>query len=315
MHLGHVSAGGPEAVVDALETYFPGIAVGASDGRPFRFDFDGWTDAGGVTLLDYGLTSSEIVADVAETGFAVGAVDGMDGEMSVGRDEIDLALPYAVLPGLHSRYRSARARLLVFDDTVVDRALQHRSGHATGGRFRFTGTHPVSPDRIAHWKGVADLLDAGMRSELADGSIVIPPFAELAVNVLIETFPSTWVEDESALTTPPTAAVRRAVAYIDEHPDGPVALTSLAGAARLSTRGLQKAFARQLGMSPLAYLRMVRLRRARETLRLADPSDPHALASVARRAGFGSVAGFVTAYTAQFGEPPVPTLGDDSVPG
>jgi AraC-like DNA-binding protein len=79
----------------------------------------------------------------------------------------------------------------------------------------------------------------------------------------------------------PSACVRRARARIDDDPAAPVTLAELAGEAGLSRYRLLRAFARELGLPPHAYIVQRRLTLARRLIRARV-----ALAEVAVRAGF-----------------------------
>jgi transcriptional regulator GlxA family with amidase domain len=72
-------------------------------------------------------------------------------------------------------------------------------------------------------------------------------------------------------------------------------------------RTLQEGFHRHVGMSPMAYLRTVRLRRAHRHLRSAHPSDV-TVASIAHRWGFSHLGRFAAAHKAMFGETPLQAL-------
>ena len=65
-------------------------------------------------------------------------------------------------------------------------------------------------------------------------------------------------------------------------------------------------FQRHVGMSPMAYLRDARLRRADAGLRAAAAGDT--VASIARRWGFAHPGRFAAAYEAKYGQPPGRTL-------
>jgi transcriptional regulator GlxA family with amidase domain len=103
------------------------------------------------------------------------------------------------------------------------------------------------------------------------------------------------------------AALRRAVAYIDDHADGALGVTDIAAAARMSVRGLQVAFRRTLGMTPLEYVRAVRLSGAREQLESADPGSV-TLTDVAQRWGFTNLGRFTRMYRETYRELPRETL-------
>ena len=61
-------------------------------------------------------------------------------------------------------------------------------------------------------------------------------------------------------------------------------------------------------MTPAWYLHRVRLTRAHQQLRAADPASGVTVAAVARRWGWASPSRFSAAYRRQFGLPPSQTL-------
>jgi AraC-like DNA-binding protein len=100
--------------------------------------------------------------------------------------------------------------------------------------------------------------------------------------------------------------IRPAVELIEAKPHLPLTITSLARQCHISPRALQKGFIRHLGISPMAYLRQVRLRRAHQELLVSDPSA-ETVASIARRWGFTNPGRFATAHAARYGETPAQT--------
>ncbi|MFJ6087948.1 AraC family transcriptional regulator [Streptomyces sp. NPDC092369] len=102
-------------------------------------------------------------------------------------------------------------------------------------------------------------------------------------------------------------AVRSAIDLIESAPGDPLTLTGLADHCGVSPRTLQKAFQLQLDMSPMQYLREVRLRRAHEELRSADPSTS-SVAVIARRWGFTHLGRFAALHEAKFHQKPLRTL-------
>lgn len=72
--------------------------------------------------------------------------------------------------------------------------------------------------------------------------------------------------------------------WIAEHVDADLSVGALAKRAHMSPRTLARAFAREVGMSPGAYVEAVRVEQARSRLESGRPP----LASVARACGFGT---------------------------
>ncbi|HEX5200049.1 AraC family transcriptional regulator [Paractinoplanes rhizophilus] len=105
----------------------------------------------------------------------------------------------------------------------------------------------------------------------------------------------------------PPRAIRRVVDAIHDEPEKPFTVADLAAIAGMSVRSLQEGFRRHIGCTPMAYLQSVRLLRAHETLRRADPLRM-TVAAVAHRWGFAHLGRFASAYRTRFGEAPSDTL-------
>lgn len=102
-------------------------------------------------------------------------------------------------------------------------------------------------------------------------------------------------------------AIRRVVDLMSDQPEYPWKLLDLAEAAGLSVRSLQDGFHRDLGQSPLEFLRSIRLDRARAELLLAD-SGSQTVASIASKWGFTHLGRFASIYRLRFCESPSKTL-------
>ncbi|WP_114946935.1 AraC family transcriptional regulator [Microvirga calopogonii] len=114
-----------------------------------------------------------------------------------------------------------------------------------------------------------------------------------------------------ALLAPQAAAVpfyvRRAEAYIEAHFAQPLSLADIAAQAGVSARSLQTGFQSFRHITPMMFLRSVRLQRAHEALRVADPALV-TVTQVALACGFRHVGEFGIAYRRVFGVTPSQTL-------
>jgi AraC-like DNA-binding protein len=108
------------------------------------------------------------------------------------------------------------------------------------------------------------------------------------------------------------AAVRDAMDIIDTGPHLPMTTLTLARQCHVSVHTLQEGFQRHLGISPMAYLRQVRLRRTHRDLRSAHPADS-TVAAIAHRWGFTHLGSFAAAHKKMFGETPRQALRADYV--
>jgi transcriptional regulator GlxA family with amidase domain len=104
------------------------------------------------------------------------------------------------------------------------------------------------------------------------------------------------------------AAVRRAVAFIDEHADRDISAADIADAAHVTIRAVQLAFRRHLDTTPSDYLRRVRLDRAHQELCAASPGDGVTVTEIATRWGFASPSRFAASYRDTYGVLPSHTL-------
>ncbi|KEP75577.1 hypothetical protein HR12_26145 [Microbacterium sp. SUBG005] len=95
--------------------------------------------------------------------------------------------------------------------------------------------------------------------------------------------------------------MRRAVAHIEAHAHEPLTLEDIATAAGISGRGLQHAFRRTLDMTPMEYVRRVRLSAAHDELRAGTAVS---VSDVARRWGFSSASRFARYHREHYGQNP-----------
>ena len=102
-------------------------------------------------------------------------------------------------------------------------------------------------------------------------------------------------------------AIARAVDLLQARPGDAWTVSGLALEVHLSVRSLHEGFARDVGMSPMTYLRHVRLHRAHTELQAADKGST-TVRTVATRLGILHLGRFAAAYKATFGESPSETL-------
>ena len=103
------------------------------------------------------------------------------------------------------------------------------------------------------------------------------------------------------------AIVARFEEFLEANPDRPLYLTEICAAIAVAERTLRIACEEHLGMGPIRYLSLRRMRLVRLALLRADPSA----ATVTRLAtdhGFWELGRFSVAYRALFGESPSESL-------
>ncbi|MFI1510337.1 helix-turn-helix domain-containing protein [Streptomyces sp. NPDC020597] len=151
---------------------------------------------------------------------------------------------------------------------------------------------------------------------LADGDLVVVAWPGTALTsaqfeqALVHSLVGLRTQDHPAVPPPHgrpaiSGAVRRAMAYCEEHAGEPVSVADMAAAARVSPRTLQDRFRADLGTTPAAHLRRVRLERAhQDLLRIADGSASGTVTDVAARWGFTHLGRFAAYYRAAYGQVP-----------
>ncbi|MCC6766167.1 MAG: helix-turn-helix domain-containing protein [Deltaproteobacteria bacterium] len=105
--------------------------------------------------------------------------------------------------------------------------------------------------------------------------------------------------------------VRRVIEYVTDHPDADTTAANLCGIAGVSERTLEYGFREYLDVTPVRFLKLVRLNRARRDLLRASAqasAPPTTVTDVALRWGFFELGRFAGEYRRLFGERPSETL-------
>lgn len=97
--------------------------------------------------------------------------------------------------------------------------------------------------------------------------------------------------------------LRRAIRFVHDHAGEPIEVADIAVGAGLSERGLQDLFRRRLAVSPMRYLREVRLDRVHLEL-TAPRGGIRTVRDVAHRWQFAHLGRFAAHYRRRFGEGP-----------
>ena len=165
----------------------------------------------------------------------------------------------------------------------------------------------------SHARGWMELVAQVNRQLGAPGSLlsqpaVAAPLAESIVTGFLFAVRNSYSETLAQPAPPPRPkAIRIAIELMETDPTMPWTVAALAQKCDVSARTLQSGFRHHLGVSPLGYLRAVRLRRAHDDLRAADPYA-ESVAAIAQRWGFQHLGRFAAAHEAEYGQTPSQTL-------
>ena len=208
-----------------------------------------------------------------------------------------------------SRY-VGRLLAVMLDRHAVEDALADALGRSVVSQIDFQATMPTATQAVCSWITMVSLFaeQAFRPDSVLHRPLVGMPFAESLIRgLLLATDHPYRATLDGEETEPPPAAIRAAIEVIEAEADQPLTVSELARRSYVSVRSLQQGFQRQLGTSPMAYLREVRLRRAHQDLLEANPSTV-TVASVAYRWGFTNLGRFAAAHTARYQESPLKTL-------
>lgn len=178
----------------------------------------------------------------------------------------------------------------------------------TARPIRFLGYRPINAAAARlWWRTYAFARDNVLTT--AGEPLLADSVSQLLAATALSTFPSTVLHDptiEDRHDAHP-AMLRRAIAFIESHPDAEIGLADIAAEARVTIRAVQHGFRRHLDTTPLAYLRRIRLAQAHRELAVSAP-DATTVAAVAARWGFLSRSRFTARYRDTYGCTPSHTL-------
>jgi AraC-like DNA-binding protein len=231
-----------------------------------------------------------------------------DSSLASGPDSVTVFPP----EGHASARWAANSRMVAvqIDRCVVDGALSDALGRQVTSQIEFHPAVSTATGAASSWLGMLRMLakESFRPESVLARPLVGLPFADSLVRGLL--FAADHPHRDAVVADKwPVASrtVRAAIDIIEAEAHSPLTASTLAARCYVSVRSLQQGFRRDLGMSPMAYLRGVRLRRAHQELRQSDPSST-TVAAVAQRWGFTNFGRFAAAHTARYGETPIATL-------
>lgn len=196
--------------------------------------------------------------------------------------------------------------MLRLSRSLVERTLVGYLGHPLSEPLRFELGFRWRD--CAPWQCMLSyLIDCTLQHpDLAMHKIVVSQIEQLAASILVTSHRHNHCEDTPARrSTILPRHVRRAQDFLEAHAHEPVTAEQLAQAAGVSVRSLYAGFKDFLGVSPMQYLRDLRMERARAELM---SGDNHHVAGVALRWGFAHMGRFSNEYKQRYGESPSKTL-------
>ncbi|MBN8866499.1 MAG: helix-turn-helix transcriptional regulator [Solirubrobacterales bacterium] len=193
-----------------------------------------------------------------------------------------------------------RLSVVRIERQLVNRVLADLDSGDPGSDRRFDLPGAAAPDLGSSWASLVGLAVTALDFEIDQQSeLWWKDFQRHLVLAMAALQPSFHASPSISNAGGSPAALRRAVAHIEAHADEPLSVAAVAEAARIGPRALQGAFRRHLGTTPTAYLRSIRLDRARAEL--AREGMATTVSEVAYRWGFVNLSRFAVQFKEQFG--------------
>lgn len=182
-------------------------------------------------------------------------------------------------------------------------------GHAVDGALEFqpkrTGNEPLGGEHLdatakLAWQAVIAGRMAGPAARMLEHNLLSTVLLALPHSHL-----------DSLLSAPVKAGLPHADAardWMECHFAEPLGVADIARAVQLSVRQLQTVVLRRYQMTPMALLRDIRLRHARELLLRGPTGQMPTVAAIATECGFNHLGRFSSAYRRRYGQSPSATM-------
>lgn len=308
------------------QVYYPHRVQIANAGDKFRMHLDVRT-FGPLTvgILAYD-TAVCIRTGALEDGYQLNVPSRGTMRMAYGAEHIN-ATP--LLAAVHSPQRAtslegwgAEQQMLAvkIDRTAMDEALERLLGHPLRRPLEMAPALAIDAGGGADvWRIIQILADqlhdahaagsgAGVGRSLFETSPFASSLAHSVITGLLYAHEHSYSADLRSPVAPsgPTA-IREAVDYIEAHASEPIGVSDVADHIGLSVRALQQGFVKHVQMTPMTYLREIRLARVRHELAASDPTTS-SVTTIAASWGFFHVGRFAATYRTAYGESPSDTL-------
>ncbi|ARC57896.1 HTH-type transcriptional activator RhaS [Frondihabitans sp. 762G35] len=232
-----------------------------------------------------------------------------EGLLDVGQDEAPMVVgrPFMFPTGRRFRFEMAdyRQSLVHFDARFLERIAAEHDGTVVGP-VHFDHSAIPDVDRLRRWKSTITAVAKTVLGD-DDGPLLRAEVNRTAAIALLETFPHSGPTRPDAALLASNARLGAAVEFVHAEAHRPLSATDIAVAAGLSLRGLQQSFQQLLAVTPMEYLRGVRLDRVRAELLELSPREAR-VSDVAKKWGFAHPSRFAAAYVTRFHEYPTDTL-------
>ncbi len=265
------------------------------------------------SLVEYG---SDVVATVGE-GSAIYVLMPVSGQLEVnsGTTRISCEPGCAVVQnagvGFQKIMRNRYRQLVVkFDPQVLLEHVAKLKGVMPTNPIHFDSVMDISSSMGASWWRTVNYVMEELRN--ADPNtpqqLIYEPLEQLLIQNILRCQRHNYTELLAAPKHFQLAPwyIKRAEDYLREYYSESVTMDTLAQIAGVSSRSLQYGFKKARGITPMQYLKEVRLERVRDELLRGRPQT--SVTPIAMACGFKQLGWFASQYREKYGETPSETL-------
>lgn len=191
----------------------------------------------------------------------------------------------------------------------LERHASNIFGRTVANPLRFSSVMDLQKSAGVAWSSSVHslYLEIQRSPRLFDSALIRSQFEQNLMTTLL-----TWhshefsdhLHDDNPTILP--GHLKRAVDYMQAYPQRVITMETLSEITGVHGRTLFYGFSKFLGISPMRYLRDVRLERVHQDL--LDPSQPRSVTDIATHWGFYQLGRMAQIYKARYGESPRDTL-------
>lgn len=240
----------------------------------------------------------------------IGTCQVLNQETTVEATPVNAVVPAPQSPMTLSGDEQTAFVIIRLEKQALEIHLSRLLGHGLDRPLVFDLSLDLSVPSASRWNFAVQMLHAELfdQDSLLHQGIGIGPLEEFVMSALLYTHPSTYSDRLAAPSRHQRGAVRRAQTFVEHNLKNTISVEKIAAAAGVSVRSLQNFFREDLGQTPTAYVRDLRLERARAELADATRGSGVSVTDVATRWGFTHQGRFAIHYRSRFGETPSQTL-------
>ncbi|XVU29115.1 AraC family transcriptional regulator [Actinoplanes sp. CA-054009] len=291
-----------------------GLELDTVGGFPFRLELD-VARVGSLLTGSYSFTMPLTTTVESIAGYQVTLATAGTAGVRHNHDDVGVGRHRAAVigPGRDVTFTHGpdfRPVAVIVDEEALHAELSAMLGRTVTHRIQLPPALDIARGPVASWCRLVRLFrdECAAKNSLLEYPLIAERLRYALVDGMLLCLPHNF-RDELAQPPPPAPprAIRRVTDAVNERPERAFTVAELAAIGHLSVRSLQDGFRRHLSMTPMTYVREVRLGRAHALLRQASYGEI-TVAAVAHRCGFAHLGRFSREYQARYGESPSTTL-------